>query len=79
MWGSTASLTSWSASQSLRASASTFSVWVSGLPAEEGDETSWSQCSAAQATYQAAAGGGGVAGGGVAGRSQAEGDLWSRL
>lgn len=31
MWDSTASLTSWSASQSLRASASTFSVWVSGL------------------------------------------------
>lgn len=29
MWASTASLTSWSASRSLRASASTSSVWVS--------------------------------------------------
>lgn len=34
MWASTASPTSWSASQSLRASASTSSVWVSSWPDE---------------------------------------------
>lgn len=67
MWGLTASLTSWSASRSLRASASTSSVWVSGLASGRRRRRLLGDCSV-PATCLA----------GLRG-SQAEGDLWFRL